>query len=91
MNGRESVKYGIPAVKEYENVEASSVAVNPFPPDAPSSSSAKQWKRVGYLDMTDPTQQCPASLQKFTSPRASCGKKTEGKACDSVMIGTSGR
>ena len=91
MNGREHVKsvYEFPAVKESESVEASSVCVTPFPPDVPSS-TGKQWTRVGYLDMTDSTQQCPVSLQKFTSPRASCGKKTEGKACDTVTIGTSG-
>eukprot|EP00731_Ephydatia_muelleri_P020659 Em0013g386a len=44
---------------------------------------------VGYMDMTDPTQQCPDSWQKITSPRSSCGKKSSA-TCDSLNITTSG-
>ena len=54
-------------------------------PDIPG----QVWKRVGYLNMSDPTQQCPDSWQKFTSPVASCAKKGSGP-CDSVIIATSG-
>ena len=60
----------------------------PFPPDVPSGSSCN-WKKVGSLDMTDPTQQCPPSWAKIAAPRASCSKKT-GQPCDSSVIGTSG-
>ena len=60
----------------------------PFPPDVPTS-TASNWKKVGYLDMSDPTQQCPPSWTKIPRPRASCGKKT-GASCDSLAIGTSG-
>ena len=49
----------------------------------------REWKRVGYLDMTDPTQQCPGSWQMITSPRTSCGKKSS-ELCDSLKIPTSG-
>ena len=48
-----------------------------------------EWKIVGYLDMTDPTQRCPNSWQSITSPRSSCGKKTNDY-CDSLTITTSG-
>eukprot|EP00731_Ephydatia_muelleri_P003514 Em0001g3514a len=48
----------------------------------------REWKMVGYLDMTDPTQQCPDSWQKITSPRSSCGKKSTAP-CDSLNIATS--
>ena len=44
---------------------------------------------VGYLNMTDPTQQCPDSWKKITSPRPSCGKKSSAR-CDSLNITTSG-
>eukprot|EP00731_Ephydatia_muelleri_P003815 Em0001g3815a len=44
---------------------------------------------VGYLDMTDPKQQCPDTWQKVTSPRSSCGKKSTAP-CDSLTITTSG-
>ena len=60
----------------------------PFPPDVPSIPST--WKKVGYLDMSDPTQQCPAPWSKISSPRASCGKKSIGGACDSLTVGTFG-
>ena len=48
----------------------------------------REWKRVGYLDMTDPTQQCPGSWQMITAPRTSCGKKSS-ELCDSLKIPTS--
>ena len=53
------------------------------------STPGREWKMVGYLDMTDPTQQCPDSWQKITSPRSSCGKKSSAP-CDSLKIATSG-
>ena len=50
-----------------------------------------QWVKVGYLNMTDPTQQCPDSWQNVTSPRAACEKKSNGiPYCDSVNITTNG-
>ena len=49
----------------------------------------REWKMVGYLNMADPTQQCPNSWQTFTSPRSSCGKKSSAP-CDSLNIPTSG-
>ena len=60
-------------------------STSPFLPNTPG----REWKMVGYLDMTDPTQQCPDSWQTFTSPRSSCGKKSTAP-CDSVNITTSG-
>ncbi|KAL5516997.1 hypothetical protein EMCRGX_G002461 [Ephydatia muelleri] len=44
---------------------------------------------VGYLDMTDPSQQCPDSWLKIASPRSSCGKRTT-QTCDSLSIPTAG-
>ena len=48
-----------------------------------------QWVMVGYLNMTDPTQQCPYPWQNVTSPVASC-EKSASVLCDSVSISTSG-
>ena len=60
----------------------------PFPADdVPSTPST--WKIAGKLDMSDPFQQCPGSLSKISSPRASCGKSTE-KSCNGFTIATSG-
>ena len=49
----------------------------------------QQWVKVSYLNMTDPTQQCPDSWQKVTSPILSCEKKDSGP-CDSLNITTCG-
>ena len=60
-------------------------STSPFLPNTPG----REWKMVGYLDMTDPAQQCPNSWLKLTSPRSSCGKKSTAP-CDSLNISTSG-
>ena len=52
-----------------------------------SNVSGLQWTKVGCLNMSDPTQQCPSSWQTFTSPR-SCGKKDNSAPCASVSINT---
>ena len=50
----------------------------------------QQWVKVGYLNMSDPTQQCPYPWQTVTSPVASCEKRAS-VICDSVnIITTSG-
>ena len=65
-------------------------AVSSTPPFLRNRTSPDwEWKMVGYMDMTDPTQQCPDSWQKITSPRSSCGKKSSA-TCDSLNITTSG-
>ena len=48
-----------------------------------------EWKMVGYLNMTDPTQRCPDSWQNIASPISSCGRKSNAP-CDSLNIPTSG-
>ena len=49
----------------------------------------QQWVKVGYLNMSDPTQQCPYPWQSVTSPRASCEKRAS-VICDSLNITTFG-
>ena len=51
------------------------------------------WTRVAYLNMTDPSQQCPSpwTLQTRSSePRRLCGKSSNGLGCDSVTYNTFG-
>ena len=50
----------------------------------------QQWVKVGYLDMSDPAQQCPDSWQKVTSPAGASCEKKDSSYCDSVYITTSG-
>ena len=63
--------------------------VNSTSPAFLQTTPGQEWKVVGYLDMTDPTQQCPDSWQTFTTPRSSCGK-IGSAPCDSLNIPTSG-
>ena len=49
----------------------------------------QQWVKVGYLNMSDPTQQCPYPWQTITSPVASC-EKSGSAICDSLYISTTG-
>ena len=65
-------------------------SVSPFPSDIPSAPLACGWKRIGYLDMTDPTQQCFDAWKKYSSPRAACGRKSASGGCDSVLLPASG-
>ena len=58
-----------------------------------SCNSTGGWTRVAYLNMTDPSQQCPSAwtLQTRSSePRRLCGKRSSGRGCDSVTYSTFG-
>ena len=51
------------------------------------------WTRVAYLNMTDPSQQCPSALtlQSHSSePRRLCGRSSSGASCKSVTYSTFG-
>ena len=51
------------------------------------------WTRVAYLNMTDPSQQCPSAwtLQTRSSePRRLCGRSSSGAGCKSVTYSTFG-
>ena len=42
-----------------------------------SSASIGGWSRVAYLNMTDPTQQCPPAWREITEPVRACGRTNE--------------
>ena len=50
------------------------------------------WTRVVYVNMSDPSQQCPSGWEEASRPVRSCGRvaSTSG-SCDSVNFTTSGR
>ena len=60
------------------------------PPQFQPSIPGQLWVRVGYLDMSDPAQQCPIHWKRIDSPIASCGKKSTTIGCDSLQVSTSG-
>ena len=36
------------------------------------------WRRVAYLNMSDPSQQCPSAWQEITTPHRVCGRRSSG-------------
>ena len=49
------------------------------------------WRRVAYLNMTDPSEQCPAPWTLFTSGgKRVCFRSAGGARCDSVLFSVTG-
>ena len=50
------------------------------------------WTRVAYLDMSDPSQQCPTELRLYNEDGVrACGRQTSPDAsCDNVTFSTNG-
>ena len=50
------------------------------------------WTRIAFLNMTDPTQQCPSNWRLISSPVRGCGRgTTAGAACDSATFPSGGK
>ena len=53
-----------------------------------------EWTRIAFLNMTDPSQQCPTNWGLITSPVRACGRSTVGGqsilTCDSAFFSLSG-
>ena len=50
------------------------------------------WRRVGYLDMTDPSQSCPSglALKTYSPGSRTCGRATDTPGCSSTFYNTGG-
>ena len=57
------------------------------PPDRACGCGGVGWTRIAYLNMTDPTQQCPPAWNLITSPR-SCGRTSS--VCESTIYSVGG-
>ena len=42
------------------------------------------WKRVAYLNMSDPSQQCPSVWQEITTPFRVCGRRSSSGSCEGI-------
>ena len=42
------------------------------------------WRRVAYLNMSDPSQQCPSVWQEITTPHRVCGRKPTRASCEGL-------
>ena len=46
------------------------------------------WRRVAYLNMSDPSQHCPSVWRETTTPHRVCGRNSTGSSCDGVTYST---
>ena len=45
------------------------------------------WRCVAYLDMSDPSQQCPSAWREITTPHRVCGRSS-GSSCEGLTYST---
>ena len=46
------------------------------------------WRRVAYLNMSDPFQQCPSVWQEITTPHRVCGRNSTAGSCEGINYTT---
>ena len=46
------------------------------------------WRRVAYLDMSDPSQQCPSVWREYTTPHRVCGRNSTTASCEGFTYST---
>ena len=46
------------------------------------------WRRVAYLDMSDPSQQCPSVWREYTTPHRVCGRQSTTASCEGLTYST---
>ena len=46
------------------------------------------WRRVAYLNMSDPSQQCPSVWQEITTPHRVCGRRSASGSCEGLTYAT---
>ena len=46
------------------------------------------WRRVAYLNMSDPSQQCPSVWQEITTPHRVCGRRSTSGSCEGLTYST---
>ena len=46
------------------------------------------WRRVAYLNMSDPSQQCPSVWREYTTPHRVCGRSSNSSYCEGVNYTT---
>ena len=53
-----------------------------------SCSESTGWRRVAYLNMSDPSQQCPSVWQEITTPHRVCGRRSTSPSCEGLTYST---
>ena len=53
-----------------------------------SCSGSTGWRRVAYLNMSNPSWQCPSVWQEITTPFRVCGRRSTGANCEGLTYPT---
>ena len=59
------------------------------PPTGYSCGGSTGWRRLAYLNMSDPSQQCPSVWQEITTPHRVCGRTSSSGGCQGLNYTTS--
>ena len=52
-----------------------------------SSCGGSGWRRVAYLNTSDPSHQCPSVWREITTPHRVCGRRyTDGSSCEGGQL-----
>ena len=46
------------------------------------------WRRVAYLNMSDPSQQCPSIWKEYIAPHRMCGRRSSSGSCEGLTYPT---
>ena len=72
------------------SVEPSPTTTYPLPSPTfappPPECGGPGWRRVVYLNMTDPNTNCPSGWQLTEQSKRTCGRLSRGRSCDSVFF-----
>ena len=67
------------------------VPILDFPSQCPCGGRGS-WRRIAYLNMSDPSQLCPSTWRLITTPVRGCGRVVTGTgSCDSTIFPSGGR
>ena len=62
------------------------------PPGDRSNCGYGDWVRIAYLNMSDPTQQCPRAWRGYSDPVRSCGRPVSSRSsCAAVNFSSNGK
>ena len=53
-----------------------------------SCGGSSGWRRVAYLNISNPSQQCPSVWQEITTPHRVCGRRSTSASCEGLTYST---
>ena len=75
---------------EITNAERRLVRESPIPLLHYSCGGSSGWRRIAYLNMSNPSQQCPSVWRELITPHRVCGRRSiaSGASCEGVTYTT---